>query len=445
MRRPLILQLRAGVGSALEIEAGYSQVRIQGFPGSPPGKLDAAFGAEREKRQLLPGGKSFPGKENIESGKKRAGLGRYGRTHDVTVLMLQNRLLDDPQLRSIQPCDIGPVIRHEPQHIPRIVLLVPAVDPVAGVAQAGHDIGPFVEYRVHPQRVDCHVLDRPDNAEAPLQSRYHIEEFDRFGFYALLQEVFDDRHQRSPGGVHRIGENQVFPIQVFQLEVRTIQVQDILHGIFAFRIVPLYLEECEGSQVARRGILLNFLGYDHRRQQGSPEHDTHHRIRQLIVDVGNLMHRVVLYRNTHRSLDDKVILFRPASSREGEVEEQFEGPLGIVDEFLSSGVRVPQFGDKPRCFPMVLLGSRKGIDLYPGLRSAELLHQSPHGVVKIYEGILFPFQFEIRSGGAQDIEGNHGLSVQAVHPGEIVVVGSAKVAVQVLGLEYDFAHGGPRL
>ncbi|TXT44012.1 MAG: hypothetical protein FD137_1676 [Spirochaetes bacterium] len=59
------------------------------------------------------------------------------------------------------------------------------------------------------------------------------------------------------------------------------------------------------------------------------------------------MHREILHRNAHRSLDYEVVFVVNPRSAESEVEKKLEGTLDVVDELLAARAHVTQLGDEP--------------------------------------------------------------------------------------------------
>ncbi len=80
------------------------------------------------------------------------------------------------------------------------------------------------------------------------------------------------------------------------------------------------------------GILLDFLGHDHRRQEGAAEHDAHDGVLDQLVHVGDLVHGVILQGNGDGRPHDDVVLLFTRRRTEGEIEKQLVGALGVVDE-----------------------------------------------------------------------------------------------------------------
>jgi len=68
----------------------------------------------------------------------------------------------------------------------------------------------------------------------------------------------------------------------------------------------------------------------------------------------------------------------------------------------------------------------------PGSRYfRNFVHQASHCVVEVDEGGLFPAFLELRTTRAQNVEENHRLAIEGVHPREIDIVLGRQIAVEI--------------
>ena len=108
---------------------------------------------------------------------------------------------------------------------------------------------------------------------------------------------------------------------------------------------------------------MDLFGDDHRGEQGSAEHDAHHRVIDDRIHIGDSVNRIVLNRDGNRSRGDHRSFGWKNRIRPNMVKEHFICALNVVEELFVSRDGVSEFADQATGCSVLFLRRFKGVDV----------------------------------------------------------------------------------